>query len=319
MADEFDIVLHDVDEIDIDASISDEIEITLSEVDDIEIMVFDYPADIDLLTSRVKTCENNSTTAVGMAEQAVLTATQASTIAEGAATTSGEAVQSINEHASSTTNPHPTNVTQEFADTQITPLAVEATYTSTVWGYLVSLFTTVPKSVKSHVVGLWTVIENLKSRITAIETKIIADVTLSQEVSAVDITELNIKEGETVAVQFHGEQFIIPPNTSAYMYIRVNEISDNLYSNAATAGGIANYNSFRVTMRERTTFELFFTLINGKVLISGEAMSVGGTTPYPYVISGILLSSITSISSINFSSSGIGSYKAGDNIRVVKL
>ena len=36
----------------------------------------------------------------------------------------------------------------EFADTQITPLAIEATYTPTVWTYLVGLFTTVPKSSK---------------------------------------------------------------------------------------------------------------------------------------------------------------------------
>lgn len=233
--------------------------------------------------------------------------------------TSEEVWKDFNEHAQATTNPHATNVTQEFAEIQITPLAVEATYTPTVWSYLVSLFTTVPKSVKEHIVKGWTVIENLKSRVTEIETKIIADITVAEEVSAVDITGLNIKEGETVAVQFHGEQFIIPPNTSAYMYILVNEISDNLYSNAATAGGIVNYNSFRITMREKTTFQLFFTLINGKVLISGEAMSVGGTTPYAYIISGILISSITSISSINFSSSSIGSYKAGDNIRVVKL
>ena len=126
-----------------------------------------------------------------------------------------------------------------------------------------------PKSVKEHIAKAWTVIENLKSRITAIETKIIANVTVSQEVSAVDITGLNIKEGETVAVQFHGEQFIIPPNTSAFMYIRVNGISDALYNNGATVGGLPNYPWFRVTFRERTSLQLFFTLFNGKVLMSG--------------------------------------------------
>lgn len=136
MADEFDIVVHDVDEIDIDASVSDEVEITLSEVDDIEIMVFDYPADIDLLTSRVKACEDSSTTAVDMAEQAVAVAgdanslasqsaqaaQQAAEIAEGAAISAGEAVQAINEHAQAVTNPHATNVTQEFAEVKVTTL-----------------------------------------------------------------------------------------------------------------------------------------------------------------------------------------------------
>lgn len=111
MADELDIVLHDVDEIDIDASFSDEIEITLSEVDDVEIMLFDYPADIDLLTSRVKACEDSSTTAVDMAEQAVVA--------------SSEAVNSVASHLQQSQNPHPTNITQEFSEIKVSMLKDE--------------------------------------------------------------------------------------------------------------------------------------------------------------------------------------------------
>lgn len=46
----------------------------------------------------------------------------------------------------------------EFADELITPLALEATYTPTVWAYLVGIFTSVPKSVKSHIVKIWSIL-----------------------------------------------------------------------------------------------------------------------------------------------------------------
>ena len=172
-----------IDEIVVDALQDDEVSVTIEDADEIEVEAFDYPPVVDQLNSRVAACEENSQNAIGLANAALEAATesaglaatanetannagalasqaaqaaqQAEGIAEGAATTAGEAVQSINEHASSTTNPHPTNVTQEFADTQITPLAVEATYTPTVWSYLVGLFTTVPKSVKEHIVKIW--------------------------------------------------------------------------------------------------------------------------------------------------------------------
>ena len=120
-------------------------------------------------------------------------------IAEGAATTASEAAQAINEHAEATTNPHPTNVTQEFADTQITPLAVEATYTPTVWSYLVGLFTTVPKSVKEHIVKGWTLIQDLSSRVTALESDIRDfSLTVTQNVSSVELTNLNISKGAVI-------------------------------------------------------------------------------------------------------------------------
>ena len=91
------------------------------------------------------TATETANAAGSFANQAAQAAQEAVEIAEGAAVTAGEAAQSINTHATATTNPHPPNVTQEFADTQITPLAAEATYTPTVWGYLVGLFTTVDR------------------------------------------------------------------------------------------------------------------------------------------------------------------------------
>ena len=123
----------------------------------------------------------------------------ATVIAEQSSITAGEAAQSINEHAQATTNPHATNVTQEFADTQITQLAAEATYTPTVWTYLVGLFTSVPKSVKEHIVKGWTVIQDLSSRVTALESDI-RDfyLTVTQDVASVELTNLNIPRGAVI-------------------------------------------------------------------------------------------------------------------------
>lgn len=50
----------------------------------------------------------------------------------------------------------------EFADSLITPLAAEATYTPSVWAYLIGLFTTVPKSVKDHIVKIWSRVQLLE-------------------------------------------------------------------------------------------------------------------------------------------------------------
>ena len=70
--------------------------------------------------------------------------------------------------------------TPEFADTQITPLATEATYTPAVWAYLVGLFTTVPKSVLQHIVKGWTVMQNLAARISVLENKTLFEITLPE-------------------------------------------------------------------------------------------------------------------------------------------
>lgn len=87
----------------------------------------------------------------------------------------------------------------EFADELLTPLAVEATYTSTVWTYLVELFTTVPKSVKEHIVKGWTVIQDLSSRVTALESDIRDfSLTVTQDVAHVELANLNIPKGAVI-------------------------------------------------------------------------------------------------------------------------
>ena len=62
--------------------------------------------------------------------------------------------------------------TPEFADELITPLALEATYTPTVWAYLVGIFTSVPKSVKAHLVKMWGNINDMAARVGILEDSI---------------------------------------------------------------------------------------------------------------------------------------------------
>ena len=68
----------------------------------------------------------------------------------------------------------------EFADSLITSLATQATYSASTWAYLVALFTTVPKSIKSHLVKIW-------DRIVYLESKEIASIEVTVDAATIDI------------------------------------------------------------------------------------------------------------------------------------
>ena len=127
-----------------------------------------------LQASQAATTATESANAAGnLASQALQTAQEAAEIAESATTTAGEAVQSINEHASSTTNPHPANTTQSFAEVVITPLKSDANGGSVAdadynWfkGVYASL---VDGSVLSWIKGLVNQVKSLATRVGTIE------------------------------------------------------------------------------------------------------------------------------------------------------
>lgn len=119
--------------------------------------------------------------------------------------------------------------TPEFADTQITSLSAEATYTPTVWAYLVSLFTTVPKSVKEHIVKIW-------ERLGLLEDKYMLKYVVPVDTVAVDLT-LD-KYGN--AFNFvEGDQFMVIIKavflSSNRLEIMVNNISSAVYYFHSTA------------------------------------------------------------------------------------
>lgn len=117
------------------------IRIRMVGIEPIRINAFDYPVEIDKLTQDISETKQ--------------IADSAAELAELARTAASAAITEIAEHETEIENPHPVTTTQEFADTQITPLATEATYTPAVWAYLVGLFTTVPKSVLQQIVNIW--------------------------------------------------------------------------------------------------------------------------------------------------------------------
>lgn len=138
-------------------------------------------------------------------------------------------------HVTLTTNPHPTNVTQEFADTQITPLAVEATYTPTVWSYLVGLFTTVPKSVKEHIVKIW-------ERLGLLEDKYILKYVVPVDSNIIELTTDKNGNNLNITSDFSIELLICGGGMTGNVgTIFLNEITaDGTYYNAY--GNLSGYN-----------------------------------------------------------------------------
>ena len=239
-------------------------------------------------------------------------------IAEGAATTAGEAVQSINEHASSTTNPHPTNVTQEFADTQITPLAVEATYPPTVWSYLVGLFTTVPKSVKDHIAKIW-------SRLQLLEDNYILKYVVPVDTTAINLTTdrygnaLNLTDITIIAdIQYTGP---------SGMSLRINNINGELYRNfnLDPAASVKYRDRFYIEsttafILQKSVIELF--ILSNEVVLTSQTRGETATPTYGGAARGVSNTvgmNINAITALNiFSFNGANSIKAGSVILIKK-
>jgi len=199
----------------------------------------------------------------------------------------------------------------EFADALITPLAVEATYTPSVWSYLRGLFTTVPKSVKQHIVEQWNRLFDLNTRVGLIENNTLFETTLTSDTTQIDITELSIAEGVPFKIMikgagYNGSSAIMRDNainTSSYQY----NIS-TIYSYIVILTGITRYLNY-------FSFVLFGGNIIGNVTYSRD---VSGT-----VTGGIIQQStfglyITSITSITIARTGSAVFTSGTKIKLVR-
>ena len=192
----------------------------------------------------------------------------------------GEATQAINKHASSTTNPHATNVTQEFADTQITPLSTETTYTPTVWSYLVGLFTTVPKSALQHLVKLWGVVNNLAVRIGLLEDNYLLKYVVPVNTTSINLTTdrygnaFNFVEGDKFEVSFSIKAWVFVSSNLNKLLLRINNLATSIYY----ISGIAPQPEFITTgtayKNQRTMLSL--TVNNGEVIGMVTNQSVTG-------------------------------------------
>ena len=163
--------------------------------------------------------------------------------------------------------------TPEFADTQITSLSAEATYTPTVWAYLVSLFTTVPKSAKSHIVKIWGELSK--------KGELIVDITLQSNVSEVNISTDKFGNPLNLSGDFQmilDLEYITSGGAVAERnpYIQFNGITSvayrfvNAYNSFWNPQGIAN--------RNRSYVNHILSIRGGRLSSLGYATGWTGTT-----------------------------------------
>ena len=121
----------------------------------------------------------------------------------------------------------------EFTDAQITELEEEITYTSSVWTYLLGLFTTVPKSVKQHIVKVWIVLENLATRVGLLEDDYILKYVVPVDTAAIDLTTdkygnpLNFSNDSGFDIIIEVKQWV--DGGLNRLYLRFNGINSNIY------------------------------------------------------------------------------------------
>lgn len=200
----------------------------------------------------------------------------------------------------------------EFADTQITPLATEATYTPAVWAYLVGLFTTVPKSVLQHIVKGWTVLQNLAERISVLENKTLFEITLEEDAIQIDIVGLSIKEGESFKLLIKGDSGY----ESTSLYVRVNDIISPNYQYSSTI----YYYLLIPVGNERFSNDLTMALHGGRLVGSViYSRSASGTTAGAVVALSTFDIHIDEITKISITRNAATIIKAGTYIKLLKL
>lgn len=185
----------------------------------------------------------------------------------------------------------------EFADELITPLALEATYTPTVWAYLVGIFTSVPKSVKAHLVKMWGNINDMAARVGILEDSYLLKYVVPVDTTAIDLTTdkygnaFNFVEGDEIIIIIKNSF-----NIADRVVLRVNGITSSVYNR----GGVIS-TSFSLINANRLNAYLTIKLniINGDL----SGLSTGNSDD-----NGLNQSTATvSLSTIGLNSSSISS------------
>ena len=197
----------------------------------------------------------------------------------------------------------------EFADTQITPLSVEATYIPTVWSYLVGLFTTVPKSVKSHIVKIW-------ERLQLIEDNVVLDYTAANAITSLSLTQdkngnaLNLSDFDISVI---GEN--VDSVNSALL--TVNNNATSIYYNGVTLTTRADFLIYlRGQLDKKFEGQLIFRKTGGLYTfhqITNDTTVAGISRVNNY--GGNITSNIGNITRLDFTSIH---WKAGTRIKIIR-
>jgi hypothetical protein len=211
----------------------------------------------------------------------------------------------------------------EFADTQITPLAVEATYTPTVWSYLVGLFTTVPKSALQHLIKLWGVVNDLADRVGLLEDKIIAEITITEDVAQVTITvdkngnPINIINGDSFIVEMEVEYVDAVDNLGRSGW-RINDNSGEIYRRSSS---VTNYMSSILSNQLYIKSKWMMSLFNRDLI--GIIMTINSADKVSYAASTMNAWTIglatENISRFDFVVQNTDSFKAGSKFIIKKV
>ena len=189
----------------------------------------------------------------------------------------------------------------EFADSNITNLSTEATYTPTVWSYLVGLFTTVPKSVLQHLVKLWGVVNDLAVRVGLLEDNLILELTVTEDTYLVEITQ--DKNGNPLNLIGKYKVTIIGKSPTALASnlctIGINDITSNSYYSSYQATGYNGIN-FRGGTKS-LYFDFALTIAGGGIAWNGTSYGVNynlSNTSSPingYSLDDVTINSITKL------------------------
>lgn len=234
----------EVPEPDFDAAFTDEMVVTAyQEEDDFNpSMPDEYPnvrlrqleSNIQETSLTAAEAFETASNASSIAAQSAQAAQEATEIAEGATTAAGEAVQAIGEHVAGKTNPHATDVTQEFAEVKVTALKsvtsggeiadVDYNWFKSVYSDLVD------SSVKSWIKGVVTFLKSLTDRVTRLEDDYILRYVVPQDSALIELTldkygnAISIGEGKKLIIDVYC-QFA----TADTLLMRINNATGSNY------------------------------------------------------------------------------------------
>ncbi len=196
-------------------------------------------------------------------------------------------------------------------DVEVNDLEEEETYTSSIWTYLVGLFTSVPKSVKGHVVEQWNRIFDLNTRLTSIENKVLFETVITEDTARIDITGLNISSGVPLKFLIWGTGY-----ESQSANLRINDINTaNYHYNVSTIYGYFVLLTYPTRFFNDFSFVLHAGNIIGNLIYARELTGTltGGIIQQSTF--GLDLSKIETISVIR---AGTSTFKAGTHIKLLK-
>lgn len=204
----------------------------------------------------------------------------------------------------------------EFANTFNTALNTSAAtggeITPTLWAWIASVYATiVAKSVKSHIIGLWTSLNSLAGRVGVLENNVILDVTLA--VDTVNVT-LTLPSTEESVLLEYGSPTGMNSNDTVNSNLQINGVTTSSYVTSTL-----RYNTVLFYTGRHAFFgTLEIRRINGYLFFVNTAQHIWGNTS-TQTIAGRFMQGFLELAQPGINSITIyGSYKTGTRFRLIR-